>query len=198
MAIEWLQVEVLVEGSAALLQHNDRLSNPCDPMTRALAKLTAKKKKTLEDHQAVAHQEFLGGLYCDGEGPYIPAKQIRGVLSEAAKRTRQGQQVKRGILCNEDCRLEYDGPRDPEKLWKAGFYDQRPVNVQRNKVLRTRPCFPMGWRCKLRFKFMSGELNAEDVESFLRIGGRALGFGDYRPEFGLFEVLEFRVVGAAA
>jgi hypothetical protein len=56
-------VSVKITGKAALLMHSDRFANPLDPLTKAHKELTSKRKKTDDDHIAIARGEFIGGCY---------------------------------------------------------------------------------------------------------------------------------------
>ncbi|MEB4734046.1 hypothetical protein OXV40_33915, partial [Burkholderia contaminans] len=50
-------------GSSPLMMHSDKLANPLAAETKAHRELTGKRKKTDEDHVAIARSEFLAGLY---------------------------------------------------------------------------------------------------------------------------------------
>ena len=46
-----MNFRIRLVGTRPMIQHNARLANPLDPYTQALAKITGKRKKTLEDHE---------------------------------------------------------------------------------------------------------------------------------------------------
>ena len=52
-------IKVKLSGSSALLMHSDRFANPLDPLTKAHKELTGKRKKTDDDHIAIADKNFL-------------------------------------------------------------------------------------------------------------------------------------------
>lgn len=75
--------------------------------------------------------------------------------------------------------------------WKV---DVRIVVVNRNRILRARPRFDV-WG--LEFFIRNNDPNILKFDILKKIvvdAGKYYGIGDYRPEFGLFEVLEFKKV----
>ena len=69
------QLKVKITGVSPLLMHSDRFANPLDKATKAHKELTAKRKKTDADHEAIAKSEWLGSLYWrDDIGPFIPGQ----------------------------------------------------------------------------------------------------------------------------
>lgn len=180
----------ITRASSALLMHNERLANPLDPACKALKAISGKKNKTDEDHLEMAWVEFQGGIYHDEEiGPYIPAQWIEATIRDSAKMSKRGTDVKRGVMVPDDrIPIMYDGPRDVEGLYKAGFYDQRMVKNQGSaKVLRTRPAWRQ-WKAKFTVVLDTGIFDKPTVISLLENAGRLIGIGDYRPRFGKFTV----------
>jgi hypothetical protein len=116
--------------------HNERLSDPLEPLTRSLAEVSKKRSKTEADHLEVARREFLGGLYTNGNGPCIPAWNMIRCLQEGATRRKRGKDVLRGVSpIDEHTDVLYDGPRDPDELWKdGGFFLRKGVVVSGRRV----------------------------------------------------------------
>ena len=108
-----IEFTITLTGTAPLLMHNSRLSNPLDPATKALKKVTGKRNKTDDDHEQVARLEFAGGLYLDPDvGPFIPGENIARALVDGAKLTKMGVKVTRGVFISTDVNpLSYNGPR---------------------------------------------------------------------------------------
>lgn len=181
-------LKVQLTGRLPLLMHNERLANPLDPAAKKLKALTAKRKKTDDDHLAISYTEFEGGLYHDDEvGPYVPIGWLMGMLRDGGKLTKQGKDVTRAITLEQERHpLEYDGPRDIEGLWKKGFLDRRMVGNQKNRILRTRPRFDK-WRVGFNLMYDESVFDQPQVEAILKNGGQMVGLGDYRPMFGRFE-----------
>lgn len=187
-----------MKGLSALLMHNERLADPLDPFVQALSEITAKRKKSMADHEEIGHVEFLGGLYTSPplEGPddlskvkpCIPAWNVIRCLQDGAKRQKRGTDVLKGIFpLTEDAALSYDGPSDPKKLWQhGGFSLRKSVGVQRNRTMRTRPMFP-NWEAQLAVEIDPTIFDLHTVKRAWADAGAYSGIGDMRPVYGRFE-----------
>lgn len=183
-------------GESPLLMHSDRGVNPLDPLTIELKRLTGTRKKTDEIHAQVARMEWELGMYFDAEmGPVVPTANLRGVIVEGAKFSKLGATVKRAtIVTDEVARLDYDGPRDHEAMWKAGsFRDVRSVVVGQARVMRCRPIFRK-WSLTFSLLFDAESIERAALIDAASAGGRLIGLCDFRPanggSFGRFSVAE--------
>jgi hypothetical protein len=168
--------------------HSDKFADPLNPLTKAHKELTGKRKKTDEDYEAIAKSEWLGGLYIDDKGPYLPGVNVESAMIGGGKLSKLGTQLKRSVeVLDEKCHLVFDGPNTAEKLWDAGFYDARSVKVQSSRLMRYRPMFRK-WYCEAEIAFDADSINREQVIKCLEDGGQYCGVGDYRPKFGRFTV----------
>ena len=60
-----------------------------------LARLTSKRKKTLDDHREIGRVEWMGGLYLDEKlRPCLPGEVIEGALVSGAKKFKLGKDAK--------------------------------------------------------------------------------------------------------
>lgn len=186
-------VRLHLEGATALLMHNIRLADPLDPFTAELARLTAKRKKTVEDIRDVSNAEFAGSLYHDHSiGPYVPAEWVRKAIIEGARLSRGGKQVERGLNFNPtDMQFPvlYRGPRDLGGLVAdESFHSRLAVGVMGKRVMRTRPQFT-GWKIEASFDLYPDVLDPKDLGNFAETTGRLIGIGDGRNiGFGRFIV----------
>ncbi len=181
---------VSIRGIAPLLMHNGQLADPLNPHTQALAKLTSKRNKTLDDHRAVSRAEWIGSLYVNDAGhPCLPGEVIEGALCEGAKKFKLGKVAKGGIIVAGDFVLEYDGPKAIDALWNhGGFLKRAGVRVTTSRVIRSRPIFP-AWACTFSVQWDSGLVKDED-QLFEIVGAAGqTGIGDWRPKFGRFELV---------
>lgn len=185
-----MQVRLTIVGSMPLLMHNAQLSDPLATITKELKKVSAKRLKTEADHEEMARIEFEGGLYMDEEfGPYIPSANIHACLIKAAKMTRQGPAVERGVVvANEVHPLAYSGPRTAKELYADKNYVSRlSVGVTTSRVMRTRPFF-RNWALEVDLIVDEGQLALDQVAAIAEKAGQMIGLGDYRPRYGRFEV----------
>jgi hypothetical protein len=87
-------------------------------------------------------------------------------------------------------KIDYDGPRDIESLWNGGqskYVSSELVNVNRARIVRTRPVFPE-WSITFLVKFDPMVLNAESVIKAMEDAGYYVGFCEWRPRYGRFSV----------
>ena len=178
---------ITIIGTAPLLMHNARLANPLDPATKALKKVTAKRSKTDDDHLEVARLEFLGGLYIDEVGPYLPGENIWRCLHDAGKKFKLGVKVKEGLFIATDVNpLAYRGPRDPESLWAdERFRLTIPAKNQQARIMRTRPMF-REWRADCQAIIDPNVIDLAQLEQIVDTAGMLVGLGDWRPRYGRF------------
>ena len=174
-------------GGSALICHNERLADPLDEVTRSIAKISKKRNKTEADHIEIARLEHGGGLYLNGNGPCLPAWNILRCLQDGATRHKKGKDVLRGITpLQEHADLEYEGPRDPDELWKnGGFSLRKTVGVQRSRTVRTRPIFT-DWGAELLVEVDPTVFDIDTLANCFHDAGIYAGIGDMRPVHGRF------------
>lgn len=183
------QLKITMTGSTALIMHNGRLANPLDPLSKKMKEITPKRKKTEDDYIAMMEIEFEAGLYFDEKiGPYIPDTNLESMLNEAARKVRQGKDVKESLsVVDAKMPLIYKGPRDIPGMWKASMYDVRRVTVGAGStVMRCRPIF-FPWSVKVSIAYDASVINRDSLLSWLTIAGTRTGFMDNRPKFGKFQ-----------
>jgi len=183
-----IDLSITLTGTAPLLMHNSRLADPINPASKALKAVTGKRMKTDEDHEKIGYLEFLGGLYLDDQvGPYIPGDNIRRALLDAAKLTKMGTRITRGLINVSDVNPlgGYDGPRTGEELWAKGFHHRASVKNGTNRVVRTRPWFPT-WAVQADLVLDPSVLEVADIKLIAENSGQYIGLGDWRPRFGRF------------
>ena len=177
-----------ITGTSALLLHNGRLADPLDGHAKAMAAVSAKRRKTEADHLRLAELEFRGSLYLYGGEPCIPGEMMEAALARAAATERRAAKAKAGLMVHDHLRLLYDGPREPSALWADPRFRLRcGARVGPSRVMRTRPMF-RSWSADLVVDYLPGMLTAHDVRGFLVIAGEQIGIGDWRPQYGRFHV----------
>lgn len=189
--MEMRKFDLHLTGTAALLMHNSRLSNPLDPAAKALKAATSKRTKTDEDHEAVAKAEFIGGLYYEPNvGPYVPGDNIWRCLQDAAKKSKRGTAVKEGLLITSDINaISYKGPREAEALWEdLNFRLIASVKVTTSRIMRTRPMF-REWSLVAEGCYDETILDFAEIQGFADLAGQIIGLGDWRPRYGRFDAV---------
>ncbi len=176
-------------GTSPLLMHSDRGANPLDELVQAHKKITSKRKKTDDDHYAMAWSEYNISIYHDEKlGPYLPAKNIDATIIEGARKNKLGKTFASSARCvSERIKLIYDGPKEIKALYDAKFVDIRSVGVGQARIMRVRPLFT-SWAAEFDFAYDESEIEESSIILAAETAGRLVGIGDYRPRFGRFEV----------
>jgi hypothetical protein len=181
-------VSLSFEGTAGLVMHSSRTVDPFDPLTKKIKAVTSKRKKTEEDQELIARLEWEAGLYIDPElGPYVPAENVERCLRDAGAVTRDGKNVQRGFLIEDDrLPLVYRGPRDVSGLWDGEYKLTKAVRVQAARTLRCRPLF-REWSLDFSGRLDESMLDFETFQAIVGRAGAMIGLCDFRPRYGRFE-----------
>jgi hypothetical protein len=175
-------------GVEPLLMHNARLSDPLDDVSLRIKKVSAKRKKTEDDHHEMGRLEHWGSLYIDAKfGPFIPGQNFERMLVDAAKKIKLGTQVKLAVIVETNVNpLIYHGPRTVEGLWEDKNYVHRAsAKVGTSRIQRTRPIFQQ-WEVTADGFIDTEQINPAEFDQIVDIAGRLIGLGDWRPRFGRF------------
>jgi len=160
--------------------------DPLDEFSRRIKKISGKRPKTDSDLEEMAHLEFLGGLYTENGKIIIPRTVFKATMRDAAKKFKRGKDVTKGVRIQNNFILDYPGPDDPEELWKDKKYQLRvPVNVQRNKIMRTRPMFPE-WEADIEIYYDESIFNEEEVVQIIDEAGDRAFLMEWFGEYGAF------------
>lgn len=186
---------ITIQGTGALIMHSARLSDPLDPITKAIKKVTSKRTKTDDDQEEIARLEFTGSLYMDPDvGPYIPGENIQRCLLDAAKVNKLGVKVTRGLFISTDINpIAYSGPRTADDLWKdENFRIRASVKVGTARTMRTRPIFRQ-WRTEAQGILDTDQLDFDQLQQIAENAGLLIGLGDWRPRYGRFSATVVKV-----
>ncbi len=78
---------------------------------------------------------------------------------------------------------------------KWDYLDERRVVIQSSAITRQRPAFNAGWRAQFQFIVNLPEyVSPHFFQEVLTLAGRVVGVGDFRPTYGRFQVVEFKVL----
>lgn len=204
------QVAFQIEGIAPLFLHNSQAASPLSQFSKAMKKITAKRKKTEEDHEALALIEWASGMYgtepgevtVDGASvrikgfgvPCIPSDNLERMLVDAATKQKLGKVFKAAVFVDGDTPIKYAGPKTVEKLFgDPQWIDSRLSKVGQATVLRTRPIFHE-WSLEFNVNFLPSELEESQVRDAVDTASRIIGLGDWRPKYGRFIVKSAEVI----
>ena len=78
---------------------------------------------------------------------------------------------------------------------KWDYLDERRAVVQQQGITRQRPAFNAGWRAQFQFTVSLPEyISPAFFLEVLSLAGRVVGVGDFRPTYGRFQAVEFKVL----
>jgi hypothetical protein len=205
------KIQLRITGTETLIMHSSRLSDPTDELARAMKKISAKRSKSIEDYEEMAHMEFLGSLYHHPDaGVYLPGDNVARCLLDAARKRKLGTKVASGVIVTSSFNeLEYSKPTKPkdikkadwdalplpEQLWASGaeYRHKASVKVQTSRVMRTRPMFQTRkedtWSTTVDIDLDTEILDVDDFVQIADIAGSQIGLGDWRPRYGRFQSL---------
>lgn len=188
------QVDCSIKGIAPLMQHRFPMPD-LSTMSKGGHRSTGGKDYT---------QEWREYFYATDDGDiYQPSSHIEGALVKAAVNFKvagkRGKTYKDLIVANvviDPERIPHN-MKVPEELDADGdqplYLDVRPVIVQRARVVRIRPTFAPGWSLQFVAQVFDDEIQPDLLQDILTLAGKSVGIGDYRPKFGRFNVVEFKV-----
>jgi hypothetical protein len=175
---------VKITGTKPLLMHN-----PTD--------LGSKPKLRRGEHldpEAEAERY----LYRDAKGQIcIPAFNVKACIREAGRNYKvSGRRSTFASMIRAGLKISPDFiPLIYRNNWVV---DYRPVVVQRQRIMRARPRFD-DWSLEFQIENVDPTvIHRDTLYKILLDAGKYYGLGDFRPEFGLFEVEKFEVIANAA
>lgn len=185
-------LKLQLTGTRDMLFHNERLRNPLDSYTRRLSAITAKQKKTDQDHSEIAQLEARGGMYETLDGLLgLPSTNVWSCIQVAARKFKLGKAIAQALQVNPIVvPLLIDGKEHlcDTYLNTDGHLDYRSAVVSGKRVMRARAKVPAGWEATVEFILLDDVLQVEKLQPVLEHAGRLIGLCDWRPIYGLFSV----------
>ena len=185
------KLRITLKGLTPLLMHSCEGVNPLHPITKELKKYTSKRQKTEEDLSTISDLEWENGLYYNDEvGVYIPAECVEASFINGAKPNKKGSDIQKYCNVVDMCiPLDYGCNKSKDDLKKDMSYrDVRAVNVQRAKVVRTRPRFN-NWKITFTYVYDETKIDLDTIVQSIEYAGSYIGLCDYRPRYGKFSAL---------
>ena len=194
---------IKLRGIRPLIMHNGAASlDKRSPASVEKLEITRKRanNRTEADEDRLRELECQTSIWYDVQGaPTIPTAAIRAAIETAARKLKQGPQVREGMIVSEVTAFDYDRKAlgtTAEELGRNAQFTV-PVVVQRNRIARTRAKFDT-WTLTFVLEAEDDLVDQHQLESWLAIAGRRIGLGDWRPEksgdYGRFEVDEIKRV----
>lgn len=194
------KVNATVRGTAPLLQHRFG-AVALDSIQQGASKRTGAPDYALE---------WMGTMYVNQDGHlFQPAAHIEGAMVRAASSFKvkgaRGKTWKDPIRAyayvtpDEILHLERGKPivaPGPELLEKPRgllSVSVMRVKVQRAAVARSRLMLNAGWMLNFNIEVHDEQVRPDVLREILEEAGRAVGIGDFRPRYGRFDVVDFKL-----
>ena len=190
---------IRLTGTAPIVVHSAAGMDPRNAWNVEKARLVKKKasERTIADDERIQELECAVALWWDSQTPpcpTIPATALRAVIEASARKLKQGPLVREGLVIPmHPIRFEYDVKRygsTADELCKTTQFTV-PVVVGRARVMRTRAKFDEPWSVTFTADCDPELIDATHLATWLDIGGRRLGLGDWRPQksgfYGTFD-----------
>ena len=182
----WQKVSYQLTSEAPLILHNGQTADPTNKWAKAKKQVSSKRTKTDADYEEMARIEFLAALYMDEHGPIVPAPNIEAMLINAAKKSKEGQIAKSGMIAVSHMSIQYDGPRTADELWAdERFRFTSIVRISMSRVATTRPIFNE-WSGVVQLQYENTQTNVARLDDWMQVAGSIVGVGDWRPQHGRF------------
>lgn len=182
-----MEYEVKIIGISPIIMHSASGAYSRHPLRLEASEIIRRQgsNRTESDDARLAEIETALSLWLDGNNmPTIPASAVRANIETSARKLRQGPQVREGLIVTEIVEFDYDRDKYGETLGELRKTTQFTTNVkvQRSMVFRTRARFELPWSLTFRIDVDDELVDQEQLRTWLDIGGRRIGLGDWRPE----------------
>ena len=193
-----MRYRITIKGTEPLLQHNGAANlDTHSPVHQERDEIMRRLRsgRTVLDDQRLAELDCQLSLWLDEhDRPTIPQAALRTMLETSAKKLKQGPRVREGLMVVAVEAFTYDEQRYGTTLPQLGKTTQfrTAVVINRNRMLRTRAKFDE-WACTFVVECDDALVDQRHLQTWLNIGGRRIGLGDWRPErsgvYGRFETV---------
>lgn len=178
------RVMVELEGTAPLLFH--RWNNE-SVEAKSKAKKGSVEKKT-DDVESFLWRDAHGNV-C------IPGEYVRQAVIHAAKYEQDPRSPRKSMMDLMKAALVSLTELASVGIKQPDYMDKRRVVIQRNAVTRTRPALKEGWKAKFVLMVNLPEyVGHQKLNYLLQQAGRIIGLADFRPSFGRFSVIQFKLL----
>lgn len=177
-------VEVTVLGVAPLLFHAWNCESVAE---KAAAKKGSKAKKEDNVESYVYRNEK--------DEICLPGEYLRGSIIGAAKFRQDPRSPRKSAQDLFKAAIVSMTPLASLGSKDWDYLDRRRVVIQRNAITRSRPAFKEGWQASVRLMCNLPEyISPPFLNDVIAAAGKLIGVGDFRPSFGRFQVVEFRLI----
>lgn len=178
------RVQVTIEGTAPILFHRWN----CESVeSKSRAKKGSAEKKS-DDVESYVYRD-------DKKNLCIPGEYLRGAIVGAAKFQQDPRSPRKSAADLFKAAVISLTPLSSLGVKDWDFMDKRRVVIQRNAITRSRPAMAEGWKATFILMVNLPEyIDRQMLNSTIAAAGKLIGLGDFRPSFGRFNVIGFKLL----
>jgi len=175
--------KVEIRGTRPLLMHS------CNSMLEENNKTTTRSKEYGPEAEAEK------ALYRDGDGGIIvPSFCVLSCLKEAAKNYQIPGKGKRTFKNYIFAGVQIEPNNIPLISDNGWEIDLKTVVISRSRIVRSRPRFD-NWSLEFTAELIDPIITPDNIKQIIRDAGKYNGLLDFRPLYGLFELVTFKKEG---
>ena len=177
-------VEVTLQGTVDILFHRWN----CEAIEeKGRAAKNSKGKKT-DDIESYVYRN-------DKNEICIPGDYLRGSIINAAKFRQDPRSPRKSAMDLFKAGIIVMTPLASLGIKKWDYLHKGRVTIQRQGVNRIRPAMKAGWQVTFEVMSVLPEyIDANTLRETIEQAGRLIGLADYRPSFGRFGIINFKVL----
>lgn len=176
--------EVVIKGTADLLFHRWN----CDAVAEKAAAKKGSAAKKSDDLESYVYRDDKGMLS-------IPGEYLRMALIGAAKFRQDPRSPRKSMMDLAKAAVVSLTPLASLGVKAWDYEDRRRCVIQRSAITRIRPAMKAGWTATIQLQVNLPEyVSPELLNEVIQQAGKLIGVGDFRPTFGRFQVVDFKVL----
>jgi hypothetical protein len=175
--------EVAIQGVSDFLFHRWN----CEAVEEKGRAAKGSKAKKIDDVESYVYRTESGELA-------IPGEYLRMAIIGAAKFRQDPRSPRKSAMDLFKAAVVPLTILAPLGKTTWDYEDKRRVVIQRNGVNRVRPALRVGWKVSFDMMVNLPEyVPADMLNDVIQAAGRLVGIGDFRPTYGRFQVVGFKV-----
>ena len=174
---------VKIRGSAAMLFHRWN----CEAVDEKAKAAKGSKIKKTDDLESYVYRND-DGFLC------LPGEYLRMSMIGAAKFKQDPRSPRKSMADLAKAAIVSLTELSSLGVKTWDYEDTRRVMIQRNGINRTRPAMKLGWSAEFEIMVNLPEyVNQHLLHDLINDAGRLVGVGDFRPTYGRFQIVGFKV-----
>lgn len=176
--------EVTIQGVADLLFHRW----DCQAVAEKSAAKKGSKSKKEDNLESYVYRNS-DGILC------LPGEYLRMSMIAASKFRQDPRSPRKSMMDLAKAAIISLTPLASlgVKVWD--YEDRRRVCIQRAAITRSRPAFKAGWTATIQLQCNLPEyISPSLLNEVIQQAGKLIGVGDFRPSYGRFQVVGFKVL----